>query len=119
MALDDDIDHDWETPRPRRASPLADAGMGALRVALLFGSAAVAVALILTPIIEIQTEKMLYSSYAPGVDMMSTGSIGGGLAGGSVGQRSATSYVVRRSVLQPSPSSVCVIRSNGMRTGDC
>lgn len=89
--------------------------MGALRVALLFGSAAVALALVLTPIVERQANEMAYSSYPArvspaGLDMMSTGGIG---------QRSSGSYVVRRSVLQPSPNSVCVIRDNGMRSGDC
>lgn len=115
MGIDDELD----LQRSRRGSPLADAGMGALRVTLLFGSAAVALALILTPIVESQTDKMLYSSYSPGLDMMTTGSIGGGLATGTIGQRGPNSYVVRRSVLQPSPNSVCVIRQNGMRSGDC
>ncbi len=84
--------------------------MGALRVTLLFGSAAVALALILTPLAESQVEKMAYSSYSNMLDPMPTG---------TVGQRSTGSYTVRRSVLQPSPSSVCIIRNNGMRTGDC
>lgn len=92
--------------------------MGVLRVALLFGSAAVAIALILTPIAEKQTERMLYSSH-PGLDRMSTGSIGNGFTSGPLGQRSAHNYTVRRSVLQPSPNSVCIIKQNGMRTGDC
>lgn len=91
--------------------------MGALRVALLFGSAAVGLALILTPLAESQVERMAYSSYSSRLDPMATGTIGGGQ--GFPGQRAGTTYTVRRSVLQPSPSSVCVIRSNGMRTGDC
>jgi hypothetical protein len=93
--------------------------MGALRITLLFGSAAVALALILTPIAVKQTEKMMYASHPVGVDMMSTGSIGGSLGAGTIGQRSANSYTVRRSVLQPAPNSVCIIKQNGMRTGDC
>ncbi len=89
--------------------------MGALRVTLLFGSAAVALALILTPIAEKQADRMLYSSYSSrGLDMTTTGAIGGG-----IGQRQGESYIVRRSVLQPNPNSVCIIRQNGMRTGDC
>lgn len=105
---------DWEAPRMNRGWGIGGAGMGALRVALLFGSAGIALALILTPIIENQTDRMASSTYAAGypagLDMMATGSIG---------QRSSGSYVVRRSVLQPSPNSVCIIRDNGMRTGDC
>jgi hypothetical protein len=39
---------------------------------------------------------------------------------GSIGQRSNPgAYTIRRSVLQPSPNAVCIIRGNGMRTGDC
>ena len=111
MALRDD----WELPRSSRGWDVGHAGMGALRIALLFGSAGVALALILTPIVEKQADRMAYSSYPSGsypagIDMMSTG---------TVGQRSTGSYVIRRSVLQPSPNSVCVIRQNGMRTGDC
>ena len=106
---------EWEAPRTNRGWGVGDASMGALRVALLFGSAAIALALILTPIIENQTDRMASSTYSAGgypagIDMMTTGAIG---------QRGGGSYVVRRSVLQPSPNSVCVIRDNGMRTGDC
>lgn len=101
---------EWEEPHSRRGSVLGDFGMGALRVTLLFGSAAVALALILTPLAENQAERMAYSSYSSVLDPMPTG---------AVGPRANGAYTVRRSVLQPSPSSVCIIRSNGMRTGDC
>ncbi|MBX9465451.1 MAG: hypothetical protein KL840_21190 [Aquamicrobium sp.] len=102
---------DWEAPRAARGWSLGPAGMGALRVTLLFGSAAVALALILTPMLEDRTRKIAYSAYPAGVDMMPTGSIG---------QRSNPgAYTIRRSVLQPSPNAVCIIRGNGMRTGDC
>lgn len=105
----------WERPRTDRGWNAGAAGMGAVRVALLFGSAAVAIALFLTPLVESQSNKLAYSSYPSGsypagLDMMSTGTIG---------QRDTGAYTVRRSVLQPSPSSVCIIRQNGMRTGDC
>ena len=102
---------DWEAPRQARGWNIGPAGMGALRVALLFGSAAVALALILTPMLEDRTRNMAYWAYPGGLDMMPTGSIG---------QRSNPGeYTIRRSVLQPSPNAVCIIRGNGMRTGDC
>ncbi len=101
---------EWEEPHPARGGALGDFGMGALRVTLLFGSAAVALALILTPLVESQVERMAYSSHGGRLDTMATGSIG---------SRAGGAYTVRRSVLQPSPSSVCIIRSNGTRTGDC
>ena len=87
----------------------ADAGMGILRIALLFGSAAVALALIAAPIAR-QPDAIAVqpATVFAGVDMMSTGSIG-----------HRDTYTLRSSVLQPSPSSVCVIRANGTRSGDC
>ena len=69
-----------------------------------------ALALILTPLVESQVERMAYSSYTSRLDTMATG---------TVGPRSSGAYTVRRSVLQPTAASVCIIRSNGMRTGDC
>lgn len=99
----------WEARRGREAQESAT-GTGALGMALLFGSAAVAMALILTPLAESQIERMAYSGQPVGLDMMATG---------TVGQRGASSYTIRRSVLQPTPASVCIIRDNGMRTGDC
>jgi hypothetical protein len=77
---------------------------GALRIALLFGSAAVALALIAVPLLEGRVS----DRPAGGVDLMSTGSIGTG-----------ETYTIRRSVLQSSPDAVCVIRSDGTRSGDC
>ena len=106
MSLDDD----WEKTRGPRWH-VGGAGMGALRVALLFGSAAVALALILTPVVENHTQRALYSPYpGGGLDIMATG---------TVGQRQGSGYVVRRSVLQSSPGSVCIIRQNGVKSGDC
>ncbi len=84
-----------------------DAGMGALRVALLFGSVAVALTLILMPAIQGVTGTRQASNEF-GIDTMTTGSVNYN------GQ-----YTIRRSVLQTSPDSVCVIRDNGTRIGDC
>lgn len=106
MALPDD----WNRREDSGRWGLGSGGMGALRVTLLFGSAAVALALILTPIAESQVDRILYASNQPQLDMMATG---------TVGARTSGSYTVRRSVLQPSPNSVCIIRENRMRTGDC
>jgi hypothetical protein len=89
---------------------LEGAGMGALRITLLFGSAAVALALILTPLADrhINPRTASQSVMSPGIDRLTTGSIG-----------YRGTYTERRSVLQASPQSVCIIRDNGMRSGDC
>jgi hypothetical protein len=99
------LDKDWDSIRPDR-SRAADAGMGILRITLLFGSAAVALALIATPFLDGQTRSQSY--LAGGFDTTTTGSIS-----------HRDTYTLRRSVLQPLPSSVCVIRNNGERSGDC
>ena len=46
-----------------------------------------------------------------GIDDVTTGSIG------STGYRGE--YTIRKSVLQSSPHTVCVIRDNGVQIGDC
>ena len=87
------------------ASLLGVAGTGVLRIALLFGSAAVALTLIMAPF----AENYARSQVAGGFDMMSTGST----------PAKQNSYTIRRSVLQPAPESVCIIRPNGSRSGEC
>lgn len=101
---------EWDAVRGEEPGIGASAGMGALRVALLFGSAAVALALIVAPIASRHTAQLAGFSGAAGagIDRQTTGSIG-----------YSGTYVVRRSVLQGSAASLCVIRDNGTRSGDC
>lgn len=102
-----DREADWNAVRGDRGGILGTAGVGILRATLLFGSAAVALTLVLAPIAESQTRQ--FTAGGPGsLDRMSTGSV-----------RTTGSYTIRRSVLQDSPSAVCIIRSNGSRSGDC
>ncbi|TPM37933.1 hypothetical protein [Mesorhizobium sp. B2-3-4] len=101
------LDRDWDSIRPDRGFRAADAGMGVLRVALLFGSAAVALALIATPFLDSQTRSQTARDDFPGLDMTATGSI-----------THRSTYTVRRSVLQD-PGGVCIIRSDGQSSGDC
>jgi hypothetical protein len=103
------LDRDWDSIRPERGFHAADAGMGILRITLLFGSAAVALALIAAPFLDSQLRSQsARGGLTSGLDMTSTGSIG-----------RRDTYTLRRSVLQPLPSSVCVIRNDGSRHGDC
>ena len=105
MSLDDD----WDAIRPQRRPRAINAGMGLLRIALLFGSAAVALALIVVPLLDNEDSRtQIARDGFIGIDTTTTGSIG----------RSAT-YTIRRSVLQASPDSVCLIRADGRRSGDC
>lgn len=109
MSFRDEWDYE---PAPRRRA-LSGAGTGAVRFALLFGSAAAALALILTPLLDRQgTTRMAAGS--PGIDWTTTGSV----APRAAGPR-GDSYVLRRSVLQTMPGAVCIIRADGTMTGDC
>lgn len=101
------FDSDWNLDRPDRSVRVAKAGMGLLRVTLLFGSAAIALALFATPYLADQNRQQVVGSRYGGLDLMSTGSIG------------ANTYTVRRSILQTSPNAVCIIRESGARSGDC
>jgi len=98
---------DWNLVRGERGGLLGAAGVGILRATLLFGSAAVALALVLAPIADNQSRQ--FTSGYGNVDRMSTGSVG----------RPQNGYTIRRSVLQESPSAICIIRSDGSRSGNC
>ncbi|TGP86312.1 MULTISPECIES: hypothetical protein [unclassified Mesorhizobium] len=102
------LDREWDSIRPERGFRAADACMGVLRIALLFGSAAVALALIATPFLDSQTRSQTARDGFPGLDMTATGSIS-----------HRSTYTVRRSVLQAEPGGVCIIRSDGKSSGDC
>lgn len=97
---------EWEEIRGPRKPLLGIAGMSMLRAALLFGSAAAALALILTPLAERYAQSRFVGM--DGLDYTSTGSIG----------NSASSYTIRRSVLQE-PGAVCIIRADGQRSPGC
>lgn len=81
----------------------------AMRTALLFGSVAVALALILTPIIDRGAGSVMAKhAVSTELDRIATGSV-----------NDAKVYTIRRSVLQSSPDSVCVISQNGQQRGAC
>jgi hypothetical protein len=106
-SVQNDQNTEWDDQQ--EASVIGIAGNGALRVALLFGSAAVAFALILTPFVDRGAGSVVAArGIALELDQMATGSV----------SRSGE-YTIRRSVLQSRPDSVCLIRSNGGRSGEC
>jgi hypothetical protein len=86
------------------------AGTGVLRLTLLFGSAAIALALVVAPLADRKSKSVVDYASSRSIDEMSTGSI----------KKAAPSeYTIRRSVLQKSPASVCIINSDGSKSGDC
>jgi hypothetical protein len=97
----------WDDDNETKSFAIAD--NGALRVALLFGSAAVAFALILTPFIDRGAGSVVAGrGMAVELDQTATGSIS-----------KSDRYTVRRSVLQSSNRAVCIIRQNGGLSGEC
>jgi hypothetical protein len=101
-------DQDWSPIAAQKDVDPSVGALGSLRIALLFGAGAIAFALFAAPLADRSTRSMLAG--IGGIDTMSTGSIG---------QGNAANYTIRRSVLQPNPNSVCIIRANGTRSGDC
>jgi len=100
---------EWNLIRKDRARNFGGTGIGVVRIALLFGFIAVAFAMILVPIVDDQSRSYFgRAGSAIGIDDFKTGTIG---------QRET--YTIRRSVLQPSPYSVCTIHRSGQREGDC
>ncbi|WP_419906654.1 hypothetical protein [Hoeflea sp.] len=79
-----------------------------LRLATLFGSAAMAFALIIPPMIDGQDGDWQLLSNGQGIDYTTTATV-----------RRKREYTVHRSVLQDQPDAVCIIDTFGRRTGDC
>lgn len=89
---------------------LETAGGNILRITLLFGSATIAVALVITHLLD---NKISGNVQRPVVaqnmlDYSTTSSV-----------RTPERFTIRKSVLQASPDAVCVIRQDGTRIGDC
>jgi hypothetical protein len=84
--------------------------IGAVNMALLFGTAAIALSLILTPMLapDGKTDQMQASTMD--YDNITTGSI-------PTADGKTKRYTIRRSVLQKNPGDVCIIDQNGNRTG--
>ena len=90
--------------------PVAKSGF--VRCVLLFGSAVLALTLVIVPVLSEKANKQTAQSLFPaGVDMMSTGSIARGNAD--------KAYIERKSLLQSSPEAICVIARDGSQQGDC
>jgi hypothetical protein len=106
IPLDDNRRNTW-------VDILGNAGTGALRLSLLFGSAAIALTVILTPMAENQVARSVV--LPAGIDQIATGST----PAARRAPPATRNYVLRRSVLQSGKDDICVISADGMRTGSC
>ncbi|TNM59651.1 hypothetical protein [Aliirhizobium smilacinae] len=106
--MDDEF---WKTVRNRQRATYRSGKTGALNLALLFGTAAIALSLIVTPMLAERTDQKRLAHVQEDFDMLTTGSIKPAEAG-------AKHYTIRRSVLQDTPGSVCIVQGYGA-DGDC
>lgn len=98
----------WEAVQEKDLTPAGATKTGALNLALLFGTAVIAIALVLTPVLSSKTDKRIMANVPDEFDMISTGSIP---------QERGRRYTVRRSVLQEMPGAVCITHGNGEDNG--
>lgn len=103
-------DEHWQEAPEREFVANRSNRMGALNMALLFGTAAIALTLIVTPML------------APGklADRMQASTMDyDNITTGSVPSRDgkAKRYTIRRSVLSENPGDVCIIEQDGTENG--
>jgi hypothetical protein len=102
-----------ENNRSTWAELLGAAGQGALRLSLLFGSAAIALTVVLAPIAEKQVARSTIAQNS--IDQISTASTRKN--GKTTGVN--TNFIIRKSVLQTDSNDICIISADGTRTGTC
>lgn len=95
---------------------------GMLNIALLFGTAAIALTLILTPMLTSRqsvAQRLANTAISDPYDDIKTGSIRPTMEPGSKPETAnGKRYVIRRSILQKDPSAYCVVQ--GYKSdGDC
>ena len=101
----------WQDVRIRRPATHSSYRTGALNMALLFGMATVALTLVLTPILASKQDNRSLAMVEDDLDKISTASIPE-----KSGERGKT-YSIRRSILQETPGSVCIVEGYG--SGGC
>ncbi|WP_320197485.1 hypothetical protein RMR16_020625 [Agrobacterium sp. rho-13.3] len=92
----------WKTVEDRQSYSEKSRRIGVLNVALLFGMVAIALSLIVTPMLAGKTPPARFAQVPDNFDMISTGSI-------NRGDQPKKSYSIRRSVTQPMPGAVCIV----------
>ncbi|KQQ38669.1 MULTISPECIES: hypothetical protein [Rhizobium/Agrobacterium group] len=103
-------DEFWKTVQARQRAKHRSGRTGALNIALLFGTAAVALALIVTPMLAGHDDQQRLATVKQDFDMITTGSI-------KPVEKGTKTYTIRRSVLQDTPGSVCIVQGYGANDG--
>jgi hypothetical protein len=107
--MDDEL---WKTVRVRQRATYRSGRTGALNIALLFGTAAVALSLIVTPMLAENRDSRHLAHVQEEFDRITTGSI-------APAGTNSKHYTIRRSVLQETPGSVCIIQPYDIGSRRC
>lgn len=98
----------WKAVQEQELASAGAGRTGALNLALLFGTAVIALALILTPVLS-KSDRRMMANIPDDFDMITTGSV----PPANGGKR----YTIRRSVLQEMPGAVCIVDGSGRSSG--
>ncbi|MGG7519260.1 hypothetical protein ACQ3G6_15360 [Allorhizobium undicola] len=102
------MDEDLQKLRQRKRRSASTSGkIGVVNLALLFAVAAVALTLVVTPMLVGNHDTAPVAFRSTDLDTMSTGSIP--VERDASGKR----YTIRRSVLQTAPDTVCIVNHDG------
>jgi hypothetical protein len=103
----------WKTVPVRQRAAHGSGKTGALNIALLFGTAAIALSLIVTPMLASRSDDARrLTNVQEDFDLLTTGSVP------KQGEKGGKNYTIRRSVLQETPGSVCIVQGYGVGS-DC
>ena len=104
--MDDEF---WKSQAEQDYRPTRTNRIGALNMALLFGTAAIALTLILTPVLAPDKDDRMIAGTI-GYDDIKTGSI-------PTEDGKVKRYTIRRSILQKDPGEVCIIDEDRRKSG--
>lgn len=107
-------DEFWRTVQEKEMGYHPSPKTGALNLALLFGTAAIALTLVLTPMLSSKTDSRLIANSPVDYDSIQTGSI---VRDVNVKVKKTDRYTVRDTAVQPVPGAVCIIDGNGAKSG--
>lgn len=104
--MDDEF---WKTVRAQQRASIRSGKTGVLNIALLFGTAAIALSLIVTPMLANRQDSRRMANVQQDFDQITTGSI-------KPADKGVKHYTIRKSVLQDTPGSVCIVQGYGAST---
>lgn len=102
-------DQFWKTVRAQQRASIRSGKTGVLNIALLFGTAAIALSLIVTPMLANRQDSRRMANVQQDFDSITTGSI-------KPSDKGVKHYTIRKSVLQDTPGSICLVQGSGAST---